>query len=255
MLPRSGRRLLRSDRLRRLLCWTIHLYIRFVYATNRWTVEGGDIPLRLRGESRSFILAFWHGRLLMIPMAWQRLAPIHMLISAHRDGRIIADAVTYFGVNSIAGSSRRGGTVALRTMLKQLEAGDCVGITPDGPSGPAQTVSTGIVNLARLAEVPIIPVVFAVSRCRVLQTWDRFRLALPFGRGVFLWGDPIEIARDLDNNGIEAARLLIEDKMNSLAAEADRCVSCASRMPVGLRRTDSSLTSTPSFRRSAGERR
>ena len=82
---------MRSDRLRRALCWLIHLYIRFVYLTNRWTVEGGEIPRRLRDSGQSFILAFWHGRLLMIPMAWQRLAPMHMLISAHRDGRIIAE--------------------------------------------------------------------------------------------------------------------------------------------------------------------
>jgi len=106
---RWGRRLLRSSRLRRLSCWVIHLYIRLVYATNRWTVEGGAVPHRLREEGRSFILAFWHGRLLMIPMAWQRLAPMHMLISAHRDGRIIADAVSYFGIEAIAGSTRRGG--------------------------------------------------------------------------------------------------------------------------------------------------
>ena len=114
---RWGRRLLRSSRLRLFSCWVIHLYIRLVFATNRWTVEGGELPHRLRADGRSFILAFWHGRLLMIPMAWQRLAPMHMLISAHRDGRIIADAVTYFGVNSIAGSSRRGGSAALRQML------------------------------------------------------------------------------------------------------------------------------------------
>lgn len=219
---RWGRRVLRSARLRRLLCWVIQLYIRLVYATNRWTVEGGEVPRRLRAEGRSFILAFWHGRLLMIPMAWRRLAPMHMLISAHRDGRIIADAVTYFGVRSIAGSSRRGGTVALRTMLRRLEAGDCVGITPDGPRGPAMTVSSGIVNVARLARVPIVPVVFATSRRRVLRSWDRFNLALPFGRGVFLWGEPIAIGADLDAAGIERARLLVEAKMNELAAEADR---------------------------------
>ena len=64
------RRLLRDDRLRRALCWGIHLYIRFVYRTSRWTVDGAEWPLRLRAEGRSFILAFWHGRLLMIPMAW-----------------------------------------------------------------------------------------------------------------------------------------------------------------------------------------
>jgi len=221
---RWGRHLVRSEGLRRLLCWVIQLYIRFIYRTNRWSVEGGDIPLRLRQQGRPFILAFWHGRLLMIPMAWQRLAPMHMLISAHRDGRIIADAVTYFGVNSIAGSTRRGGISALRVMLKQLAAGDCVGITPDGPRGPAMRASPGIVNVARLARVPIVPVTFATSARLVLSTWDRFHLALPFGRGVFVWGDPITVEPQLDEAGVEHARLLVENRMNALAEQADRRV-------------------------------
>jgi 3-deoxy-D-manno-octulosonic-acid transferase len=229
---RWGRRIVRSDRLRRLLCWGIQLYIRFVYRTNRWTVEGGDIPRELRRAGRPFILAFWHGRLSMIPMAWQRLAPMHMLISAHRDGRIIADAVTYFGVDSIAGSTRRGGSSALRLMLKQLAAGDCVGITPDGPRGPAMQASAGIINVARLAGVPIVPVVFATSRRRVLNSWDRFHLAKPFGRGVFLWGEPIEIDRELDDAGLEQARLLVENRMNELAAEADRQVGHGRLLPA-----------------------
>ena len=225
---RWGRHLFRSEGLRRLLCWVIQLYIRFVYRTNRWSVEGGDIPVRLRQQGRPFILAFWHGRLLMIPMAWQRLAPMHMLISSHRDGRIIADAVTYFGVNSIAGSTRRGGMTALRIMLKQLAAGDCVGITPDGPRGPAMHASTGIVNAARLARVPIVPVTFATSGRWVLSTWDRFHLALPFGRGVFVWGEPIEVEPELDEAGVEHARLLVENRMNEMAEHADRRVGRSS---------------------------
>jgi lysophospholipid acyltransferase (LPLAT)-like uncharacterized protein len=227
---RWARRVLRSVRMRRVLCWVIHLYIRLVYATNRWTVEGDDVPRRLRAEGNSFVLAFWHGRLLMIPMAWQRLAPMHMLISAHRDGRIIADAVTYFGVHSIAGSSGRGGTAALRTMLRRLEAGECIGVTPDGPRGPATQAKSGIVNIARLGGVPIVPIVFATSRRRVLHSWDRFHLALPFGRGVFLWGEPIRVAAELDPAGLEAARLLVEDRMNVMASEADGRVGHAPPM-------------------------
>lgn len=237
---RWGRRLLRSARLRRLLCRLVALYIRLVYRTNRWTTGGEEAPRRLRRDGRSFILAFWHGRLLMIPMAWQNLAPMHMLISAHRDGRIIADAVSHFGVDSIAGSSRRGGSSALRTMLKRLAAGDCVGITPDGPRGPAMCASTGIVNLARLAGAPIVPIAFATSRRRVLRSWDRFHLALPFGRGVFLWGEPIEIARDLDESGIEESRRLIETRMNELLREADRQTGHRPAMPA---RGDRQLTS------------
>ena len=222
-----------------MACWVIHCYIRFVYLTNRWSVEGAEWPRRLRAEGKPFILAFWHGRLLMIPMAWQRLAPMHMLISAHRDGRIIADAVTYFGVESIAGSTSRGGSAALRTMLKRLKAGDCVGITPDGPRGPAMIASTGIVNLARLARVPIVPITYATSRRRVLATWDRFHLALPFGRGVYLWGEPIEIAADLDDAGLERARRLVEtthDRDGPRGRAARRARECRRRLASRRRR-------------------
>jgi lysophospholipid acyltransferase (LPLAT)-like uncharacterized protein len=222
--PRLWRRLLRNAWLRHAACWAMHGYIRFVYRTNRWTVEGGEFPRRLLAAGTPFIGAFWHGRMMMIPMAWQRMAPMHMLISAHRDGRIIADAVAYFGIEAIAGSTRRGGSVALRTMLKQLKDGDCVAITPDGPRGPAMIASAGIVNVARLAQVPIVPITFATSRRRMAGTWDKFHIALPFGRGVFLWGKPIEIAPDLDEAGLEEARRLIETRMVEMVDEADRRV-------------------------------
>jgi lysophospholipid acyltransferase (LPLAT)-like uncharacterized protein len=222
--PGAWRRLLHNDRLRRAACWVIHCYIRLVYLTTTWSVEGSEWPRSLLAEKRPFILAFWHGRLLMIPMAWQRLAPMHMLISAHPDGRIIADAVTYFGVRSIAGSTSRRGSAALRTMLKRLKDGDCVGITPDGPRGPAMTASAGIVNAARLARVPIIPITYATSRRRILATWDNFHLAWPFGRGVYLWGEPIEVPAELDEHGLEHARRLVETRMVDMVREADRRV-------------------------------
>jgi lysophospholipid acyltransferase (LPLAT)-like uncharacterized protein len=160
------------------------------------------------------------------------MAPMHMLISAHRDGRIIADAVAYFGIAAIAGSTRRGGSAALRTMLKKLKAGDCVAITPDGPRGPAMTVSIGIVNAARLAQVPIVPITYATSRRRIAATWDRFHIALPFGRGVFLWGEPIEVAADLDEAGLENARRLIEERMLDMVEKADRRVGHSAPLPM-----------------------
>jgi lysophospholipid acyltransferase (LPLAT)-like uncharacterized protein len=222
--PRAWRRFLRSDLLRRIACWVTHHYIRVVYRTNRWSIEGAEWPRRLTREGRTFIVAFWHGRLLMMPPAWHQMTSFHMLISAHRDGRIIAGAMTYFGIETIAGSTSRGGSLALRAMLKRLKEGGCVGITPDGPRGPAMTVSVGIVNIARLARVPILPLVYATSRRRLLATWDRFHLALPFGRGVFLWGEPIEIAAQLDEAGLENARCLIESRMVEMVREADRRV-------------------------------
>lgn len=228
---RKLRDIMRAEGLHRLLCRMIALYIRFVFATGRWQVEGGDIPCRLHAAGRPFILAFWHGRLLMMPMAWDPNVRIHMLISAHRDGRIIARAVRPFGIRSIAGSTTRGGSSAVRAMVKALRSGDCVGITPDGPHGPARQASSGAVATARLAGVPIVPLSYASRHRRVLATWDRFQIALPFTRGVFVWGEPIEVP---PTGELEPCRHELEARLNAIGERADRMVRsrCAGALPL-----------------------
>ena len=52
-----------------------------------------------------------------------------MLISRHPDGQIIARTVGHFGIDTVSGSTTRGGTAALRTPLRTLKAGGYVGIT------------------------------------------------------------------------------------------------------------------------------
>src|SRR5579883_456050 len=203
---RLAKRLTRSAAVQAVLCWLVAQYIRVVYRTGRWSVRGGDEPRRLWAAGRPFILAFWHGRLLMMPYCWDPKVPINMLISRHVDGQLIARTVRHFGISTIAGSSSSGGGAALRAIVKSLKAGECVGFTPDGPRGPRMRASLGLVNAARLAGVPILPCSYAIRRRRVLASWDRFLLALPFSRGVFLWGAPVTVARDADERALEAAR-------------------------------------------------
>ena len=97
-----------------------------------------------------------------------------MLISQHRDGQLIARTVRRFGIASIAGSTSHGGSAALRAILRALKAGQCIGVTPDGPRGPRMRATGGAVDIARLSGVPILPAAFATSRRRVLGSWDRF---------------------------------------------------------------------------------
>ena len=219
---RPLKRVLRSEAVRRLFCWLAAHYIRLVHATGRWHVVGGETPRRFWDEAKPFILAFWHGRLLMMPYCWDHRRTIHMLISQHRDGQLIARTVGHFGIRTAAGSSTRGGAQALRAMVKALAGGDCVGITPDGPRGPRMRASDGIVSVARLAGVPVIPAAYGTTHGRFLGTWDRFLVAWPFGRGVVVWGAPIEVARDAGAAAAEAARRRIEDGLNAVTAEADR---------------------------------
>lgn len=227
-----AKRIGKSEWLRGALCWLGSLYIRFVHLTGRWSVVNGGHAQALWDQGKPFILAFWHGRILMMPKSWRQSVPIHMLISQHRDGQLIARTVSHFGIDTVQGSTTRGGSAALRAMLKFLKSGECVGITPDGPKGPRMRASDGIVAVARLAGVPILPATFATSRRTLLGSWDRFAVAQPFSRGVFVWGDPILVPKDADEAAMEAARQAVEDSLNAITRDADARVGQTSPEPA-----------------------
>lgn len=215
------RALLKSDVVQRLFSFLASLYIRFVYATSRWQLIGRNHPETLIAEGKPFIISFWHGQLGMLGKSWiWKQRKFHMLISAHKDGQLIARTVAHFGIDSIAGSTQRGGTQALRQILKSLKDGHTIGITPDGPRGPTRIASDGVAMIAKLANVPVIPLTFSNSRKINLGSWDRFHLALPFSRGAFLWGPPI-----YPEGETSQLRQRIEDAMNDLQKEADESVA------------------------------
>lgn len=229
---------MKSGWLRRLACWCVAQYIRFVWATSRWQTIGIDPAKDYWRADKPFILAFWHGRLLMMPKCWPRDKRMKMLISFHRDGELIANTIAHFGLGAIRGSAARegkdkdkGGAAAMRAMLKALAAGEYVGITPDGPRGPRMHASEGVVSLARMSGVPIIPVAVASRRCRVLSSWDRFQICLPFSNGFFVWGEPIHIARKLDAGQLAQARKRVEAALNTVSGQADKLAGFPPVMP------------------------
>jgi len=215
------KRVLRTDGVRRVLCRIAAAYIRLVHMTTRWHYVRDETARRLWADGTPFIAAFWHGRMLPMPCFWDSDMTVYMLISQHPDGQLIARTIKHLGFDSIAGSSTRGGSSALRALIKALAGGACIGITPDGPHGPRMRVGDGVIALARLSGASIVPATYATNRQRILGTWDRFALAWPFGRGVLVFGDTIDIPRDADAEVLEAARQRLEDTLNHITAEAD----------------------------------
>ena len=222
----GARNILKSDWARSLLCWLGSLYIRFVHATGSWRVLGDDLPKRYWADDKPFILAFWHGRLLMMPYCWPKGRTIHMLISPHRDGALISKTIGHFGITTTEGSSSKGGAAALRAMLKALREGDCVGITPDGPRGPRMRASDGVAALARLSGRPVIPAAYATAKGRRLSSWDGFLIPKPFSKGIFIWGKAITVADDVSTQDLDAARLEIETELNRISRKADAMMGC-----------------------------
>lgn len=217
------------------LCWIIACYIRLVWRTGRWTIVDGEGPLARNRERRPFIAAFWHGRLAMMPYALGGAAQdITVMISNHRDGRMIARAVKFFGITVIAGSTSKGGASAFRSAVRALRDNAILSITPDGPRGPRMRASDGVAVLARFTGAPVYPVAFSTSRRRVLGSWDRFVLPLPFSRGVFVWGAPIEAGPQRDGETVESLRLKIEDSLNAVTEKADRLTGQPVVAPDGV---------------------
>lgn len=228
-----GKRVTRSRFGRAVLVWLYARFTSLVFVTTRWRTHGRENADAMFRAGQPFITAFWHGRLMLLSHGWQAESPIHVIISQHPDGESIARATRRLGVVPVRGSSTRGGAAALRASLRLLKDGNYLGITPDGPRGPRMRVQPGVIGLARLSGAPIVPLTFAVSRRKLARSWDRFVIALPFGRGVFAWGSPFYVAADADADALEEARLTLEERLNALTAEADRMVGAEPIEPAG----------------------
>jgi hypothetical protein len=185
--------------------------IRLIHASLRIETVGEE-PLReLWSKQHQVILAFWHDQLFMMAKGYHGPGA-RVLISASKDGELIARTMDYFGIGSIRGSSTRGGRAAFREMLQA--AGEPVDLvfTPDGPKGPRHQVKEGIVQLARLSRRPVVPMAFACSRGVRFRSWDRFLLPLPPGRGVYAFGPPLYYE---DEANAASFRQKIQDAMEA----------------------------------------
>ena len=226
------KRLMRSSFIAHLIGWLIAAYMVMIKYSTRWEVIYAERAEPIIKSGDGLIALTWHSRFLMLNSAWKKnYALPHVLISRSRDGEIVAQTTKYLGLKSIRGSSKKlghkkakGGAKASRHMIEAIESGGCIVITPDGPRGPRQRLGDGPLRLAKLSGAPLLPCTFSVSRRKQFDSWDKFILPLPFGRGQIIWGSAVQISPDATEEDIETIRVQIEDEMNSLLAQADKAL-------------------------------
>ncbi|HET7435084.1 MAG TPA: lysophospholipid acyltransferase family protein [Thermoanaerobaculia bacterium] len=190
------------------------IFIRTLHATLRVRhVDSENIT-----GVKQYVLAFWHAHLLLM-LHSRHGRPITVMSSRSRDGQYIAGVFKWYGVSVVRGSTSRGGSAALRGLIRNARTGSNIVFTPDGPRGPARKAKDGVIFAARATGLPIIPVAFAAKKKRRLASWDRMVVPYPFTRAIYLYGPPIHIARDAD---AEKERERLETIMNALADRADR---------------------------------
>ena len=173
-------------------------------------------------RDRPVIIAIWHNRLLMLPRVFDPCFPTRQsvgLISASRDGDLVAMLIERSGYGTIRGSSSRRGVIALRQLVDALAAGTNVLITPDGPRGPVYEASQGVVFLAQKTGAPVVPIHIEYSRCWRLKSWDRFIIPRPFTKLRAIFGAPLHVQPVTDANGLEAERVRLQNAMMSLVEQ------------------------------------
>ena len=187
---------LRNPVIQSTLAWVLAQWMRFCFATIRWTHVNQDVAEGVWAKGGGVLAVFWHSRIGLSPACWplDRATPAKALISLSADGEFIAKAVARQGFPAVRGSSAnkdkaekaKGGTQALRDGLKQLKVGG-LAITPDGPRGPARQMAEGLPMLAKISGAPALFIGISCNPAIRLNSWDKAILPLPFGTGAIVW--------------------------------------------------------------------
>ena len=208
-------------RLQRGVAWLIGTALRLLAATLRYRVNGKSGPFELPSEP--LIFALWHNRLALCMKLYRsygrperpndRLAA---LISASKDGALLAALLENYRVQPVRGSSSRRGAQALVELTSWAERGYDIAVTPDGPRGPCYVMQPGVMTLAQVTGLAVLPCSYHLNWKIRLKSWDRFQIPLPFARCDIHTGDLIRVPRDASEPDRDRLRQQLRDALMAI---------------------------------------
>lgn len=207
--------------LHRLAPVLLFLIYRLLLLTWRVEIRETEVIKERVEKQQSFIIAHWHGDELGVFHLLKRYS-VATIISTSKDGEIMNRAVQLMGGKTVRGSSTRGGSQALKGIIRLTKQGYRPSLAVDGPKGPIYEVKPGILQISRLSGLPIFPLSFHASRCFVFRkAWSQTRLPLPFAKVTVQWGSsmgPLSRADDPKDSGLARELALKLDMTKKRAA-------------------------------------
>jgi lysophospholipid acyltransferase (LPLAT)-like uncharacterized protein len=209
----------------KFVAWLIHALMWGFAATwrVRWIDESGVLKSK---DREGVIFCSWHNRLAISMMINSDYAQKHgpgrglaAIVSASKDGGIVARILELFDCQPVRGSSSRRGAQALLELTTWAERGLDIAITPDGPRGPCYKVQDGITSLAQVTGLAIIPCSGRIYSKITIKSWDRFQIPLPFTRIDVRFGKPIIVPRDCSDEERGALRRELEERMKAMTQD------------------------------------
>jgi lysophospholipid acyltransferase (LPLAT)-like uncharacterized protein len=193
--------------------------VTLICRTLRIEVRNQEHLGQLKKQNQKFILAFWHGTMLL-PWFLHRNEGMASLISGSKDGNLLAALLKEWNYEVIRGSSSSGGDAALNGMVSCAKNDRSIAITPDGPRGPAIKMKAGAVITAKKSGLPLILAGTFYKKKVELKTWDRFQIPTFFSKVVLVYSKPIYIDPDLDYQGTSVMIGFCESELKKIQQEA-----------------------------------
>ena len=211
-------------------------YHRFSATLIYWFVRLLACTIRFRWEDRSglfnsaerppVIFCIWHNRLALALEVRRgylqkrhRARPLAAMVSASKDGGILARVLERFDTQPVRGSTSRRGPQALLELTNWSKRGHDLAITPDGPRGPRYQVQPGVIALAQLTGRAVVPVGYRLSSKWVLSSWDGFQIPVPFASCRMILDAPLHVPRDLSPEERENWRRRLEQRLTAITED------------------------------------
>ena len=209
----------------KLAAAAIFASVRSLDATLRYRLEDPSDALAA-ARQQPVIFAIWHNRLSLCLMLYHRYIQQRMegrrmaaIVSASKDGGMLARVLDHFGVQPVRGSTSRRGAQALRELTSWAAQGYDLAITPDGPRGPRYRLQEGVIGLAGITGLPILPVCYHLVHKHQLSSWDRFQFPFPFTTCTVSIGSMVKVPANLDEAGREQWRQQVEQAMLAITRD------------------------------------
>lgn len=212
---------IKQDFLRTLGNFLIDKVINLLCKSLRIKTENKKIIEQLKNENKNFIIAFWHGTMLL-PWYMHRNERAAALISKSKDGDLLSKLLRKWNYQVIRGSSSSGGEVALSIMIDYARNKNSIAITPDGPRGPAKKLKAGAVITAKKSGLPLVLAGAGYNKKRELKSWDKFQVPFFFSKAKIVYSEPLYIDEQLDYNSTSEMIGFCEMRLNELQSEAER---------------------------------
>ena len=200
----------------RMLIWLGSFLIRMLCATLHYKLidEAGLLD---EVVPKPVILLLWHNRILATPVLYRRYCTrrkgLLVLTSASRDGAYLSEFVRCFGLGSVRGSSSRRGAAALFDLIRTLEEGFDLCVTPDGPRGPRYSLGPGAILLSERCQVALVPLLIEYSGYWRFKSWDGFAVPKPFSKVTVTISPKIQIGVTSSEGEFEDERKRVEKAM------------------------------------------